>query len=286
MSDTLETYRHSGKFNPTGPVLSITAAAALGVPLGLAYAYVIRWIPFIYVNFIITLGYGLAFGWITTRLLKITRMRHTALAALCGFAAGLVALYCEWSAHIHVLVEGSPWFLRPNQVWTGVEILYQEGSWSFHHQTVSGIPLAIVWLIEAGIIVGIATAMPFTFVGDTPYCERTGCWLDEQKQINTLESFTDDAQIAALKSGDLMPLTTARAKANNAAVFTRLLLKRSPNCKLFCTLRVQDVTVTIEKDGKLKESTEDHTGDLIIPASMFELIMKFEEYQPVPPAPA
>jgi hypothetical protein len=287
MSDTLEAYRHSGKFNAPGLVLSLVAAAAVGFPLGLVYAYLIRWIPFIYVNFLATLGYGFVFGWMTTRILKSSHVRNTALAALCGLAAGLIALYCEWSAHIHTLFKDAPWFFRPDQIVSGMKLLYAEGSWGMRSSgNVTGIPLAIVWLIEAGIIVGFATLLPWAFVKDTPFCEKSRCWLDEEKKIDTLETFTDAAQLAALQSGDLMPLVEAKPKADNAAVFTRLLLKRSARCNSFCTLRVQDVTVSIDNEGKVKESTEDHTADLIIPASMFDLIAKFEEFKPVPGLPA
>src|SRR5690348_2250719 len=101
MSDTLAAYRHSGKFNAPGLVLSVVVAAALGFPLGLAYAYLIRWIPFIYVNILATAGYGFVFGLVTTKVLKATQVRNTALAGLCGLAAGLIALYCDWSGSLH-----------------------------------------------------------------------------------------------------------------------------------------------------------------------------------------
>jgi hypothetical protein len=288
-ADLLETYRHSGKFNPPGLILPVVAAVVIGLPLGMAYAYVVRWIPFIYLNLLITLGYGFAFGWITSRLLRASHVRNTALAAVCGLVVGIVALYAEWNGHLHALLTGAPWILRPDQIARGMAILYREGSWSFHGSTVTGFVLGAVWLIEAGIIVGLTTALPWSFVRDTPFCEQTRSWLDEEKQINTLEHFTDEAHIAALRSGDLMPLTNARPKPDGAAVFTRLLLKRAPGRTTFCTLRVQNVSVSIESDGKVKEQAEDFTGDLILPASMYDLIVRFEEFKPqpaTPPAPA
>lgn len=287
MSDTLTAYRHSGKFNAPGLVLSLVAAAAVGFPLGLAYAYLIRWIPFIYVNFLVTLGYGFAFGFMTTWILKASQVRNTALAGLTGLMVGVIAFYCEWSGSLHALFDEAPWFFRPDQVVRGMQILYEEGSWGLRSSgNVTGIPLAIVWLIEGGIIVGLSAGLPWSFVRDTPFCEKSKVWLDEEKKIDTLESFTDAGQLAALKSGDLMPLTAAKPKADNAAVFTRLLLKRSPNCKTFCTVRVQDVTVSIDNEGKVKEKTEDHTADLILPASMFDLVVKFEEFKPATAAAA
>jgi hypothetical protein len=198
---------------------------------------------------------------------------------------GVIALYAEWNGHLHAVFTDAPWIFRPAQVLRGMALLYREGSWSFHGSTVTGFVLGAVWLIEAGIIVGLATVLPWSFVRDTPFCEQTRSWLDEEKQINTLEHFTDEAHIAALRAGDLMPLTNARPKNEGAAVFTRLLLKRAPGRTTFCTLRVQNVSVSIESDGKVKEQAEDFTGDLILPASMYDLIVRFEEFKP-PPATA
>jgi hypothetical protein len=281
MSDTLATYRHSGKFNAQGLALCVIAAAIVAFPLGLAYAYLIRWVPFIYVNFLATLGYGFAFGWMTTQVLKFTQVRNTALAALCGLLAGVLALYGEWSGHLHALFDEAPWLFRPDEIMRGMQVLYAEGSWGLRSSgNVTGIVLAIVWVIEAGMILGFSILLPWSFVKDTPFCERSKCWLDEEKKIDTLESFTDAAQLAALKSGDLLPLIDAKPKADSAATYTRLLLKRSPQCTTFCTVRVQDVTVSIDNEGKVKEDTEDHTGDLILPASMFDLVVKFEEFKP------
>src|SRR5258708_6968498 len=233
--DTLAAYRHSGKFHAWAPILVAGAAALAGFPLGYAYAYAIRWIPFVYINFFLTLGYGVAFGWMTARILKAGHVRNTTLATLCGLGAGLIALYGEWSAHLLVLFDDASWLCPPDQLARGIALLYQSGSWSFHNQAVSGIPLAIVWLVEAGLIVGVTAAMAWDFVQDTPYCEQTKCWLDEKKPVNTLEHITDAAHLAALKTGDIMPVVQARPKAEGANEFTRLLLKRSPRCPGFCT---------------------------------------------------
>jgi hypothetical protein len=282
-ADTLQTYKHSGKFNPLGLVLAIGAAAAVGFPLGLAYAYIVRWIPFIYVNFFATLGYGFAVGWVTSRILKTSQVRNTSLAALAGLAAGLIALYMEWSGTLHALFEGSPWFFLPDEVMRGMSLLYEQGSWGLRSGgNVTGVLLAVVWVVEAGIIVGLAVMIPFGFVGDTPFCEKNKCWLDEDKTIDTLERFTDPVHLATLKAGDILPITQAKPKTEGAKEFTRLLLKRSPRCKIFCTLRVQHVTLTTDTKGNVTVKTNDLTADLVIPASMFDLIAQFEEFTPAP----
>lgn len=287
MSDTtLETYRHSGKFNPAALAAALGAAAGLGIPLGLAYAYLLRWIPFIYVNFLLTIGYGFAFGWLTRRLLKLGRVRNGTAAALTGLGVGLIALYCNWSGHIHALVDDAPWVLRPDQILAVIPVLYAEGTWTIKGMTISGIPLAIVWLIEAAVILAFAAIEPYGFVRDTPYSERNQCWLDEEKKIDTLELITDEAQVAAVRRGDLMPVIAARPKAEGAAAYTRLVLKRAAAAGDFCTVRVQDVEVSIDDKGGVNEKTRDVTADLVLPASMYGLVAKLDELRPPAPPPA
>lgn len=293
MSDTLATYRHSGKFDASALGLTVGAAVIAGFPLGLAYASFINWVPFIYLNMLATVAYGFFFGWLTLKILERGRVRHPGIAAACGLAVGFIALYFQWNGHIRTLFTDAPWLLQPEEIMRGMAYLYETGSWGMSSgESITGIPLAIVWVVEAGLIVGLAAMLPYNFVKETPFCEKTGCWLDESRKIDTLENITDATQLAALKSGDIMPIVAARPKADNAAVFTRLLLKRSPKCQVFCTLRVQDVTTSIDKKGNVQEKVVDYTRDLILPASMFDLVVKFEEFKPtaatspMPKAPA
>jgi hypothetical protein len=284
-ADTLETYRHSGKFTFQGLLLPIAAAAVVGYPLGLAYAFLVRWIPIVYINLLITVGYGFAFGWLTMRLLKTGKVRNTALATTCGALAGLIGVYWNWNGHVHVLFESSPWFFRPDQIARAMGYLYAHGSWTIGHggsggDTVTGIPLAIVWVAEAGVIVGFSAFVPYNFAANTPFCEKSGCWLDQSKNIDTLETLEQPDQIALLKSGSLQPVLDAKPRPAGAPLFTRLTLKRATVPTSFCTLRVQKVTLKADKKGKVTEVVKAYTGDLILPLEMADLIAQFENFKP------
>ena len=113
-SETFQTYRHSGKFGVHGPILAIVAAVALGWPLGIAYAYLIRWIPFIYVNFLATLGYGFVFGLMASVLLKMAKVRNNPVAWLVSLLwLASSHLYFAWSGFIRCgLIRDGPWFYR------------------------------------------------------------------------------------------------------------------------------------------------------------------------------
>src|SRR5579862_4665134 len=90
-------YSHSGKFGVHGPLLALIAGVFVAYPLGIAYSYLIKWIPFIYLNCLITAGYGFAFGFLTFFLLKFGKVRNGTLALLTALVVGLAALYGAWN---------------------------------------------------------------------------------------------------------------------------------------------------------------------------------------------
>ena len=121
-------YSHSGKFGIHGPMLAIAAGVIVAYPLGFAYAYLIKWIPFIYLNFLITAGYGFLFGFMTSLLMKFGKVRNGVIALLCGIVVGLLGLYGSWNGHIHTLVHETPWLFTPDQVLSAMKVLLKEGS--------------------------------------------------------------------------------------------------------------------------------------------------------------
>src|SRR5262245_29920533 len=156
---TFEKYRHSGKFGAHGPLLNVLATAAVAFPLGLVYAYATTWLPFVYLNFLITVGYGALFGVMGTALMKRCRVRNNAVAAVGALASGLVVLYFIWSAHVHVTYKGAPIFSGPGAILEAMRELYARGSWALKGTVVTGIPLAIVWASEALLLVGMTTVV-------------------------------------------------------------------------------------------------------------------------------
>lgn len=272
-------YSHSGKFGLHGPVLALTAGGVAAWPLGLAYAYLIKWIPFIYLNFLITAGYGFAFGMLASMLLKIGKVRNVPIALLCGIGVGVLAWYGSWNGSVHALVESAPWFLTPSQIFKVMGLLYDKGSWGigFSSQTaVTGVPLAIVWLIEGGVIVGLSAIICCGAIANTPFCELHGCWLDEEKKMDKLDAFTHPDHIAAFQAGDIAPLDLAQPRVPASGKFARLTLKHSASCDDYCALSIANVTVTLDKDGKAQEEAQELMTDLWVPKSMFEYLSQFD----------
>src|SRR3954467_6321705 len=115
-------YSHSGKFGIHGPLLAIVTGLVLGYPLGIAYAYLIKFIPFIYLNFLVTAGYAFAFGLLTAMLMKFGKVRSGPVALLTGLMVGFIAWYANWNGYVHTLAKGLPWFLGPGQIASAMKI--------------------------------------------------------------------------------------------------------------------------------------------------------------------
>ncbi|MFT3829251.1 MAG: hypothetical protein QM691_06030 [Opitutaceae bacterium] len=277
----LRPYSHSGKFGLHALLLVPLTGAALGWPLGLAYAYLIKWIPFVYLNVLLTLGYGLVLGVAVGWVLKRCRVRNQPVAAALAVVVGLAANYFQWSGHVHALLDGAPLLSPPGVIRSVMGFLYEHGSWSLRHGgNVTGWFLGGVWIAEALTILVVVTFLGTAPVRDEPYCEKNGCWLDEQTKYETLAAFTDAQQLAVLKAGDIAPVIDARSREAGSPVFARLLLKHSPRCGEFFTLRVENVTRTTNKKGEVKEDVTALTRDLVLPSELRPLIERFASLAP------
>lgn len=271
-------YRHSGKFGIHGPLLALLAAVVIGFPLGILYAYLIKWIPFIYLNFFLTVGYGCAFGFMTGWLLKFGKVRSSAIAALIGLVVGMAASYFSWNGYVHAMVNESPTLITFAQLRGLMGLLYDNGSWGIGSSgtPVTGIPLAIVWFVEAAIIIGITFALAFGFVAQLPFCEQHGCWYDEERNIDKLDAFVMPEHLAALKAGDLSPLGAANPRVPASGRFARLILKHSAKCDDYCALCIENITITTDKEGNPQEKKESLLTNLLVPKNTFDYLLKSE----------
>ena len=283
----LRPYRHSGEFGLSALLVLPLGAAVLGWPLGFAYGYLIKWIPFVYLNIFIVLGYGAALGAASDYLLQKCHVRNVVVAFVLSALVGVAAIYFQWNGHMNALFDEDPLFCPPSEIWSAMQFLYEHGSWSIgRHSTgnVTGVMLAGVWVCEAAGIVATILYFGTDSARTIPYCEKSRVWLDESKKYDTLAFFSDAAQQAALAAGDIAPVIEARPREAGATQFARLILKHSPKCEEFFTLKVENVTLTTNKKGEVEEKTHELTKDLILPREMRELIERFASLTPESPA--
>ena len=270
-------YKHSGKFGVHGPILAAIAGLVVAFPLGILYAYLIEWIPFIYLNILITLGYGFAFGAITGFAMKYAKVRNGMVALLSGLVVGLMAWWGNWNGCAHALVAGdAPWLFGFDELKEFIGVLYENGSWSIKSSTVSGVPLAIVWLVEGAIIVGMAAYFSYTAIARMPFCEHHQCWLNLEKTIDALAAFERPEQLAAFSAGDVSPLEAPQPREHGSGKSARVVLKYADRCHDFFTLSVVNVTLTVDKKGKKNETEKELMTNLKLPKPLFDQMCRLE----------
>ncbi|HTI49518.1 MAG TPA: hypothetical protein VL475_01150, partial [Planctomycetaceae bacterium] len=81
-------YRHSGTAPAFGILRTFIMGAGAATFLAIIYAFAIHYIPFVYLNLLMTLGMGMVVGWVVSREAKAAKIRHGVLPALIGLACG------------------------------------------------------------------------------------------------------------------------------------------------------------------------------------------------------
>jgi hypothetical protein len=169
--------------------------------LGTIYAYATWYIPIIYVNFLITFGFGVSISFAVSLLvIRLGKVRNYGLSALFAIIASLVAYYSQWVVWVDLVLNAGEVYgnkqigisvsnvqfeqllylaTHPSDLIDLIMLINEEGTWGIKSMTVSGIFLSIIWLIEFGAI------MFFGFMAagrsKVPFSEVTEEWFKEEE---------------------------------------------------------------------------------------------------------
>lgn len=269
-------YQPSGRFSPL--VFAYAALAAIAMlAAGFIYQKLISWIPFIYLNFLLALGFAAVGFYAMTWVVKLGKCRNLMIA--CGLATlvGAAGAACtHYFAYENALGEAVVEIRKEDPSVTEADIrreitfskyleIRADEGWSIGRRTSSGsggLPIAgifvyLVWLIEAGVIV----AGPFLgakSAGNTPYCERPDCWADKTERVVRLAGQTRDS-VAALAAADavddliILPTATTASPNSNYIVYD---LQTAPNHSEEAFLTIAQETTSLNKEGKEERKLE------------------------------
>ena len=110
------------------------------------------------------------------------KIRNPVLAGAYGLIFGIVGLYFAWVVDLWARTGRiDPVAFQPRVLVRYIAWFYEHGLWTISNHggkgdTVSGIPLGIIWLVEAGVIVGFAAIMAYKSVAEVPFCEECNEW--------------------------------------------------------------------------------------------------------------
>lgn len=131
--------------------------------LGYVYNLLIVIIPFVYLNFFITAGFGLALGYCAKFIARFSRCRNVKATLVFAFVAGMLGYYFQWVGYFSYLANSTLSFeaylyhvdliFYPTYVADFIGELNRVGAWEFFHVPFKGFALTIVWILEFGMIV-------------------------------------------------------------------------------------------------------------------------------------
>lgn len=282
-------YTPSNKMPPAGILALLAGGVVAALVLALLYVYAVWYIPFVYVNFFLCLGFGLGLGAVLVILVRLGKLRSPGAVGALALLVGLVAVYLEWGVFLTLVfntettgtgasADSSTSFsfslfldiiTHPRAMWAAVQEINKTGTWSLKGSTPSGVFLAVIWVVEAAIILG-GTWLMAKAQATEPFSETINEWAEEQTLAHPL-AFAQDVPTTrtALETGQfhhLAPHTGAEADAP----FARLKLHSAPNDPNCRYLTLENVTTTFDKKGKPSESTANVVQHLAISDAHFQ----------------
>ena len=219
-------YQESGKVNSAKFLIAIIAAVAISILLGYVYVLIMMFIPIIYLNVLITIGLGILLGWIARAATRFSHNRNKRSQLLFAVLLGVLVTYFHYVAYLLYMMDGAvpslslylsqlPWIvMEPGSFFSFLSVVNELGPWSIFGLTFSGVLLALVWLLEALIIIG---APVLTVFGSDPYpyAESLGKWYpkftlsEEFASISGTTSLINDLQADPLKTIEELGMGTA-----------------------------------------------------------------------------
>ena len=251
-------HKNSGSFGVLSPVYISVFGILSAIILGTIYAYAVFYIPFIYLNFLLTLGLGLVLGNIIGFAGKIGKARNKKLMLVSGIVVGLISLYVAWAAWILALSGHQALVLSPVILIQVLGEVGKEGVWSMFGYTPTGVVLYAIWLIEAGMIVWFTVVACKDFMGETPFCERCSCWAEEKFEIWPLSLPEDPEQVREqMEHGELDGLKALSPQPEGTAAYSSLTLRSCPSCEesRFLTFKLASTEVDSEGEATKNEVT-------------------------------
>jgi hypothetical protein len=185
---TMRTYQHSGIVPLQGALMTTAAGCLAGLFLGVIYSFSFYYIPYVYLNFVLACAFGGGVGWTVGFTAREGKIRNVAVVGVLAVLTGLAGIYAEWGSTVYAMSPaadlpqlwqqaGLSTFL-PHYVAAAMIGLFEKGSWGLSAgTTVHGWPLVALWIIEAGVILCVATRVAVNQIATRPFCENCQEWI-------------------------------------------------------------------------------------------------------------
>ena len=267
-------YRHSGMIPISGLVITLVGGLTVGVVGAIAYAYLVRWIPILYLRVLLPVALGALIGFVVGRLARAGRLRNKAITLALVLLVTLIAYYFTWvfwiKATFDRFVEGHDLTVRwlitsPRMLWTAISFLNETGTWSFKRSDpVSGWFLGLIWLIEAGVIFVLALGTWTATAGDDVYCETCDKWAPDGAAIRRTVPGDPATARQRLAAHDFAYLDTLPADSETSSHWWSFNYRRCPGCDNLHALSLIETRITTDSKGNTSTKTTKIVDKLLL----------------------
>lgn len=246
-------YRPSGRGAGAGAITVVVAAFVATLVLAPIYVYGTIYIPFIYLNALLAVGYGGSVGLAAGAGARWGKVRSPLFVTIAGGLMGLNAAYSAWVYWVFVQSNHEVWVFGlggMTEVWTQVMDI---GTWGFRSGgNVTGIFLAGIWVIEAALLVGLSAAGARLMLGRTPFCEDCNAWPsahDERALLVAPRSLGTAGLTKELRRGNWAVLHGVEQGRLSLRKFLELERWTCTRCGDFDVMTLKEVQLRKDKDG-------------------------------------
>lgn len=241
---------------PLGLITAIVLGVIYGIGTGIC--------PFIYINALITWGYGTVLGTTLGKVAKAMKFPNATMGTILTMGIGIVGTYTAWIGWIFFASNWEAIVWHPGHVALIMKEIAAEGGWSIFGFTPQGIVLYLIWLLEAGIIIFFTRSKYLEFVS-LPYCEHCQQWAEKFSLYMPLKMIGDGNSLrASLEAEGYQALDDLQIETEAPEQFGQAALFQCERCDNLNVLSISNVKVTVDKEGNATTENEPVVENILV----------------------
>lgn len=266
-------YKASGKAPISGILLMLIGGTIAGILLSIVYIALQWFIPFIYLNLFIAIGFGIGTYMALVFLLKKGKVRNPSIAVAIAFIVTIISYYSQWALYLSLLLQSSGGgsffvktsfnldtflyeFMHPFDIMNNIKTLVGIGTFTLKGSVVKGGFLVFIWIIEALLIIAIA---PIFISGNAkePFSELQDNWMEEKTlpinlkfiEKENLQNFKNE-----LEKGNYLPLLELKNNDNPNKYAVLKTYSIDGDDKQFLSIENVEITYNSKNEEKKDET--------------------------------
>jgi hypothetical protein len=274
-------YTPPKRIDVTRTVVGFTAAAVLAAIGAFIYAHIQPELNSLYLRVGAVAVAGGAVAGLAVVPVRYGRVRIPFVAALLGALLALLTLYVMWLKWLSDFLTEAGYtdslrtlVMHPVGMFDVIRALSGVGTWSYKGNIVSGFPLVVMWLGEAGVMLAAGVLAPLHWMGnDDPVCNACGTKCKRVPKLPRFSTARKEELLAAVENRRFEELATHQPPADEDEPEIALALMSCEKCKKTHVLSVNLIRWDIDGQGIAKVKTEPLINQLLVTPDEAERII-------------